>query len=124
MRRPRGAVDGVARIAAADGRHVGMGILIEGNRVLTCAHVVNIAVGRGKRDQPQFPEEASVDVSFPLAGERLYRGRVVAWKPPGVGNPDAALIALEGPPPEDVGVATLAKIEDPSRLTGELTVLE
>lgn len=122
MRRPRGAVDGVARIATAAGRLVGMGILLEGNRVLTCAHVVNLAVGRRKADVTPLPAGATVAVSFPFVGEELCRGRVLAWTPPGPGNPDAALIELERDAPEAAGIATLAKIPDPYWLPGELTV--
>lgn len=122
MRRPRGAVDGIVRIANAEGRHVGMGILIEGDRVLTCAHVVNLAIGRTKIEASPPPENASVSVSFPFAGSATQKGRVIAWSPPDLGNPDAALIALNRPAPDYAGIATLADIPDATRLPGELTV--
>jgi hypothetical protein len=54
MRRPRGAIDGVARIATSEGRHAGMGISVERDRVLTGAHVINVALARSIDDAAEF----------------------------------------------------------------------
>ena len=61
----------------------GLGLLMGSGRVVTCAHVVNAALGRGPREQEQPGELDLVQVEFPLLPARPVRlARVVAWVPP------------------------------------------
>src|SRR5262249_16704252 len=70
--------------------------------ILTCAHVVNAALGRDLRAQERPEEVLAID--FPLLSECLTsRARVVQWLPPpreGVTGDDiAGLLLDEDPPP-------------------------
>lgn len=70
----------IIRIWSVDGIIVGMGFLIDDRRVLTCAHVVTIALGIPD-DTPELPTE-KIRLDFPLIapGETLT-ARVVFWPP-------------------------------------------
>jgi hypothetical protein len=49
----------------------GLGLLVGGEQVVTCAHVVNTALGRGQREQKPPDESDVVQLEFPqLAGLR------------------------------------------------------
>lgn len=89
------------------GRPCGAGLLADPIHVVTCAHVVNTALGRDVRaaDQP----EATVPVAFPYA-ERVGReGRVVVWRPVGSAGGDVAVLELVEPaPPESSPVRLVA----------------
>jgi|tagenome__1003787_1003787.scaffolds.fasta_scaffold20811321_2 hypothetical protein len=79
---------------------VGGGVLLAGGRVLTCAHVVNAALGR-PRDARERPREL-VAVDFPLQGLHGGAATVVAWSPPiEFGQGDVALLELTGDPLTD-----------------------
>lgn len=62
---------------------VGLGLLVGASELVTCAHVVNAAMGRGLREQAQPGESDLVQVEFPLLPESPVRlARVVKWMPP------------------------------------------
>ncbi|MBL1290845.1 trypsin-like peptidase domain-containing protein [Streptomyces sp. For3] len=62
-------------------RVVGSGVYVGGRRLLTCAHVVNEALGRAMFTRPA-PENASLQVGFPCLPEGpALPARLVAWKP-------------------------------------------
>ena len=46
---------------------VGVGFLVAERHILTCAHVVNLALGRGQRAQERPSERDDVYLEFPLA---------------------------------------------------------
>src|SRR5215469_4199542 len=61
----------------------GLGLLVGADRVVTCAHVVNAALGRGQREQGRPGEADLVQVEFPLLPQTPVRlARVVKWMPP------------------------------------------
>ena len=77
----------VVRILGPGGRPAGAGALVAARRILTCAHVVNLALGRdpGSREQPA----EAVTVDFPFAAPGLaargglgYQATVGFWLPP------------------------------------------
>jgi WD40 repeat protein len=77
----------------------GLGLLVGTGQVVTCAHVVNTALGgRGQREQALPGESDLVQVEFPLLPGAPVRGaRVVAWVPPpssGAGGGDVAGLQL------------------------------
>ncbi|MEV4613165.1 serine protease [Kitasatospora sp. NPDC049258] len=83
----------------------GVGFLIGRRQILTCAHVVNTALGRPKRAQERPPPEQIVPVTFPLlndVGGQPFDARVVSWSPPpekGLIGADVAGLVLDGLPP-------------------------
>jgi WD40 repeat protein len=71
------------RLLAPDGRPAGIGVLVSGRHILTCAHVVNAALGRDltAEDRP----DAIVRVDFPFLfyeEDEPLSARVVHWVPP------------------------------------------
>ncbi|WP_308416897.1 trypsin-like peptidase domain-containing protein [Streptomyces sp. AJS327] len=66
-------------------RPVGAGVLITPKLVLTCAHVVNSALGRDRYDPATPPRDQPVPVRLPhVDRERRLDGRVLPhmWRPP------------------------------------------
>ena len=69
----------IARLKSGRGSIIGAGLLVTEKYVLTCAHVVETAVGIRKSDEP--PAEV-VTLDFPFSKDRReLRARVVYWKP-------------------------------------------
>ena len=62
------------------GQAAGLGVLVGRDQVVTCAHVVNTALGRGQRDQAAPGEQDIVLVDFPLLDEGAACGWP-AWPP-------------------------------------------
>jgi hypothetical protein len=93
---PVAAESAVVRLCgwSAASTTAGLGLLVGADRVVTCAHVVNAALGRGllEQDRPDGP----VLVEFPLLPAMPVRlARVVAWAPPrGWDGGDVAGLAL------------------------------
>jgi hypothetical protein len=107
----------IVRIRAAGrDRTVGMGFVVGDRHVVTCAHVVNAALGRDKlTTQPPGPQ-ARVQIDFPLLGDAegapLRSCKVAAWDPPVVagqaGRDVAGLVLVGGEPlPAGAGAARL-----------------
>jgi hypothetical protein len=80
------------RLRTAAGQPAGLGALVTESHILTCAHVVNAALGLppNAQDRPKDP----VTVDFPLLpGAPRVRARVTIWVPPpreGVAGADIA----------------------------------
>jgi WD40 repeat protein len=70
------------RLLTAGGTPVGIGALVGDRHILTCAHVVNAALGRDPKDQAK--PDGTVELDFPFAPRTggLLRARVVCWVPP------------------------------------------
>ncbi|MFF2848986.1 trypsin-like peptidase domain-containing protein [Streptomyces sp. NPDC058001] len=109
----RGAL---VRVLATDLRRTaGAGVCLTGRRLLTCAHVVNAALGQPMLS-PHDPGPVSLTVSFPALNGAPARGaRLAAWVPPRsvlhqgpVGDDalewagDLAVLELEEEPPPPV----------------------
>ncbi|MBL7501935.1 trypsin-like peptidase domain-containing protein [Frankia sp. CNm7] len=89
----------------------GVGVLVGERYVVTCAHVVNTALGlRDKRDQASKLTR-KVLVDFPLLdGLGVYEAEVVRWEPPprtGVAPGDLAGLEIRGKRLPAAAVATL-----------------
>ncbi|MFF8958029.1 serine protease [Streptomyces sp. NPDC014894] len=84
----------------------GVGFLLGSRHIVTCAHVVNAALGRPLRSQDRPSADDRVTVRFPLLEsfhERPLSARVVSWSPPltdGLVGGDVAGLLLEDAPPE------------------------
>lgn len=78
---------------------VGMGVVVDDGRyVITCAHVINVAMDRD--DDDQAAPDALITVHFILCEHEFTRqGKVVKWYPPDSdGSPeDLALLELDRP---------------------------
>src|SRR5690349_16271554 len=71
----------VAVLRNADGKPAGAGVLISGDLVLTCAHVVNVALGRPVEE----PAKTSSPVLLTFAANNSITksgATVTAWYPP------------------------------------------
>jgi WD40 repeat protein len=69
-----------------DDAPVGLGFLVGELQVLTCAHVINDALGREPRD-PSCPDPARVLLRYPFAdGDVVRRAQITAWFPKGDEN--------------------------------------
>jgi hypothetical protein len=67
-----GIKSSIARVRGSDGRVAGAGFLVGDRLVLTCAHVVNLAVGRATPAAERPGGELAVD--FPLLSVRTGPG--------------------------------------------------
>ncbi|MET7619120.1 AAA family ATPase [Streptomyces sp. NPDC005408] len=113
---PLGAA--VARVWGRDGRPVGGAFLAAPHHLLTCAHVVNMALG-APGESTRRPTSA-VMVDFPLLapGVRLT-AEVEHWVPPGTEAPeDVAGLRLVDPPPVTATPAALVEPRDTFDLRG------
>jgi WD40 repeat protein/V8-like Glu-specific endopeptidase len=114
----------VVRILGPGARPVGVGALVGPREIVTCAHVVNAALGLDPRAQNQPAEAVTVD--FPLAANpgAVRRGaRVVRWLPPpreGAAGDDLAGLVLGEPPPDGTEPARL--VVNPPQVGQEVRV--
>jgi hypothetical protein len=60
---------------------VGCGFAVSPRHILTCAHVINAALGTSSIDEGKKLPESMVEVVFPYLGEEPLKARVVYWKP-------------------------------------------
>ena len=93
----------------------GVGFVVGDRHIVTCAHVVNKALGREQRRQDVPPPNSQVQVEFPMLGDGygapLRSCLVLAWAPPplsGLSGGDVAGLVLVGEHlPEGAGPAQL-----------------
>ena len=90
----------LVRIKMANTVVVGAGFLVPQRRILTCAHVVNVALGRGENEADRPTRPVSVDFLF-AAPRRTLSARVRNWVPAhSDGGGDIALLELENDVPD------------------------
>jgi hypothetical protein len=104
--------DGIAKLHVQNdpAKHAGMGVVVDTRLVLTCAHVVNDALGRAQRSTEQPDKDRDkVPVSFPYAKDaKPVLAGVLRWYPIGPDHPsDIAVLELDTAIPGNVGVAKL-----------------
>jgi len=117
----------VVALLTTEGNPAGVGFLVGISEILTCAHVVNQALGRSLRSQDR-PKEV-VTVEFPLvrvSGSSPVRAsaRVERWVAPpreGVAEGNIAVLRLaDGPVPEGIAPAVLATVAPQAGQTVEV----
>jgi len=98
------------RVLDAAGRTVGVGVLVGPQEILTCAHVVNLALGRDRRAQDRPAGEVTVEPAG--GGGPPLRARVQRWLPPprtgAAGDDIAGLILTSTERPASATPARLA----------------
>src|SRR5918997_103780 len=98
------------RMRDAAGHTVGVGVIVGSREILTCAHVVNSALGRDRRAQDHPAGEITVE--FTVGGGPQQRARVQRWLPPprtgAAGDDIAGLVLTSTELPTDVTPARLA----------------
>ncbi|MGQ0775313.1 MAG: trypsin-like peptidase domain-containing protein, partial [Pseudonocardiales bacterium] len=87
----------VVRVLDGGGGAVGLGVLLGPREIVTCAHVVNSALGRDRADPDQPSDE--VTVTFVTGNAAPLRARVQCWRPPpqthkGIAGDDIAGLVL------------------------------
>ncbi|WP_251095950.1 trypsin-like peptidase domain-containing protein [Streptomyces sp. Caat 7-52] len=95
------------RILTADGTPAGSGVLVEGERVLTCAHVVQDVLGL---DDEESPARGRVALDHPGSlSDGVSHASVLpqGWAPPDGERADVAVLRLDAPPPTDCVPARL-----------------
>lgn len=87
-----------------------MGILITSDTVITCAHVINEAIGRETNTAEQPNEETRVDVSFPFS-KHSRKGLIQEWFAPEARSSRSDFCILQlmaSVPEEDAEIARFA----------------
>jgi WD40 repeat protein len=88
----------IARVrGSATASVAGTAFLISERHVMTCAHVVNVALGRAWEATDPPAAEVTVQVDFPFARrDTALTATVVEWRPPGDGGAaDIAVLELD-----------------------------
>lgn len=103
--------------------HKGFGMLLDERTIVTCAHVVNAALGLDMYAQAAPEMGTTMPVSFPILGdEQVVQARLVDWSSPGAGGLDCAILRLEEPAPAAVGQTILSIIPQVDLIDAELSV--
>ena len=85
MTNPTGPAGFILRLLTADGATAGVGVLVSQSELVTCAHIVNAALGRRSESQDKPGHRDIFEVCFPLLADRYpqrFRARVADWLPP------------------------------------------
>lgn len=108
--------DGVARIRNAANGITGSGFIVGAGAVMTCAHVVNDALGRPVLSQER--PDGTVIVDLPFVGEQGLVATVAEWLPPRDGT------ELEADPLSDIAILTLSRAVEvqPYALADDVTL--
>jgi len=107
----------IVRFLTESGKTAGLGTLTGSRHVITCAHVVNAALGREQlaQDRPDRP----VTIEFlRLPGQPRFTGQVQNWRPPPRGDAredNIAELVLDDDPPAAAKPARLAT--EPARVS-------
>ena len=98
----------IARILKSNHQSAGTGFVVSSDGlIVTCAHVVNIAIGRSETKDDRKPEPASV-ISLTFKADTQgtqYIARIEAWSPPSAY--DIAILRLQSPLPQNVNTVRL-----------------
>ena len=95
----------IARVQSSTGRFVGLAFAIDNDHLATCAHVVNVALSRDKRET-SMPAARGVRLVFPfIADHDPVEATVIRWGPrnnASFDHHDIAVLRLAGGLPEGV----------------------
>jgi len=96
---PESLEQSLARIFSSDSFGVGAGVLIDKNRLITCAHVIASALSM--HEIPDEKPEGLITIDFPLvAPKSMCQAKIISWqKPNDDDSGDVAVLELVTPPP-------------------------
>jgi hypothetical protein len=84
-------------------RSAGIGFVVGDRHIVTCAHVVNTALGRDKKNQEEPGPDERLEIDFPILGDAAGAPsctcQVACWVPPpktGVSGGDVAGLTIVG----------------------------
>src|SRR6185437_14435046 len=100
----------VVRVLGPGGGGVGVGVLVGERRIVTCAHVVNAALGLDLVQQARPERQVLVDFPLVAPGMAPLEATVVAWVPPpkpGAAGDDVAGLLLAQDPPAGTAAGKL-----------------
>jgi hypothetical protein len=100
----------VVRVLRPDGGIAGIGTVIGQRQIVTCAHVVNAALGQEPESQQHPDDRVLVDFPYAEPAAGPVRADVVAWVPPprpGAAGDDIAGLLLDRHLPAGVAPARL-----------------
>jgi WD40 repeat protein/3',5'-cyclic AMP phosphodiesterase CpdA len=106
----------IAELRRGDGRRVGLAFLVSPRHLITCAHVVNAAMGRPPRTSVA-PGPAALRLEFPFGGGRdehiQLRATVVSWLADrgSFDLYDIAALQIDEDLPAGVAVLALAEVD-------------
>jgi hypothetical protein len=108
----------IVRVRNAEGKILGLGLLVGERHVVTCAHVVNVAIGKDQREQSQPDGSRLVQLEFcHLSGDPGRMARVVAWASPptadATGGDIAGLLLTDDAPAESIVVSFASQPPEP-----------
>ena len=93
-------------------KHVGMAIIVDARHVMTCCHVLNLALDRDAHNLQRPHSASQFLIRFPYASNAEELGRVVQW---GFELPQAKDVAvlelIEKDAPKEAGIAAFTEIE-------------
>src|SRR5258706_11072276 len=109
-------------VLGRDDNPVGCGVLIDSVHLLTCAHVVNVALGRGEEEKGRPDESSRLKIRFHGSpGSDPIMARIAleedSWRDAPVGpkgDQDQCLLCIDGPLPSGVTAPRLLKLNRPS----------
>ncbi len=103
--------------------HVRMRMLFDDCTILTCAHVVNVALRRNIYE-PIAPDEGTeLTVTFPIINdENKVTARLVGWSSPGRKGLDCVVLRLDKPAPEGVNRTILSLVPPQDMINADLSI--
>jgi WD40 repeat protein/3',5'-cyclic AMP phosphodiesterase CpdA len=106
------------RFFTPDGRTAGLGALVSETQVVTCAHVVNQALGREKHSQILPNAQLRLDFPyFPVPANERLTATISAWRPPpqpGAAGDDIAGLVIKGQlPPYAIPGTLMTDVPEP-----------
>lgn len=114
VQRGRRPERGIAQVIGVHGRQVGLAFAVAEGQLVTCAHVINSALGRPLREASR-PEGATLTLLFPFGrptgGSDPRRAATVeVWRPSegAFDGNDLAVLALRGDLPQGVEILAVA----------------
>ncbi len=99
----------LVRICDRFSEPVGIGVLVQGGVIVTCAHVAAAAVGRTNYQQIVHAPKEPIAIDFPFSHQRSeLTAQVIGWTPYRANQAgDIAILQFSDPLPLDVQPATL-----------------
>lgn len=122
-RSENGVIRVIQSLAEVEKDHVGMGVLLTPSHILTCAHVVNSALGRDEYEGSAPDPDVPITVSFPILEDaKQMQALILDWSAPGMAGLDCAVLELSEPAPVSVGISILSIASEYDLLDDKISI--